>query len=108
MKLNFWRDVIIICVIILIGVLIYEIGIPLYQSWQCPHLNTRCIHGDEINQVSIGNRIRRQRCLDCGKALDRAAICTLTGLDVHEAHEPDVGQIIQKRKSTWFFRTFRS
>lgn len=58
---------------------------------RCRHLNRRCIHGDEIWQAMKvypflwwkQAQLRRQRCLDCGKALDRDAICTITGKDVH-------------------------
>jgi hypothetical protein len=57
---------------------------PMVDQHYCPHLNTRCIHGDEINNACG----RRQRCLDCGKALkDVPAICTATGKDLHEWHE---------------------
>lgn len=59
---------------------------------RCLHQNTRCIHGDEILRamkvytfrVWKSEIVYRQRCLDCGKALDRDAICTITGKDVHE------------------------
>jgi hypothetical protein len=60
----------------------------------CEHLNTRCIHGDEILARMKVYLFRfwkeevlyRQSCLDCGKALDRLAICTATGQDLHEWH----------------------
>jgi len=58
---------------------------------KCEHLRTRCIHGQEI--IDMGKYyivrfwkedvVRRQMCLDCGKPLDRKAICTATGEDVH-------------------------
>lgn len=57
----------------------------------CKHLHTRCIHGDEINwrakqyvfRFWKPDVLRRQLCTDCGKALDRVAICTATGEDRH-------------------------
>lgn len=45
---------------------------------RCEHINTRCIHGDEINI----RRGRRVACLDCGRALDWPLpdICWVTNL----------------------------
>lgn len=66
---------------------------------RCQHLNTRCLHGDEILRYvkvpwfsSRPDVIRRQLCLDCGKALDRNALCTILGEDVHEWHAVAVCQ----------------
>ena len=50
---------------------------------RCQHLRTRCIHGDEVwarMKVYLfrfwkQDVIRRQSCLDCGRALDRDPIC---------------------------------
>lgn len=50
----------------------------------CKHERTRCIHGDEgWARMKVytfrwwkESIVRRQSCLDCGRALDRAAICT--------------------------------
>lgn len=58
---------------------------------KCQHLRTRCIHGDEINwrvktyvfRFWKDEEVRRQSCLDCGRALDRVAVCTGTGRDIH-------------------------
>lgn len=57
----------------------------------CSHLQTRCLHGDEITaRIKVYSFrfwkqevIRRQVCIDCGAALDRVAICTATGKDQH-------------------------
>jgi hypothetical protein len=57
---------------------------PWIKQLRCAHLNTRCLHGDEINHYARGNTARRQLCLNCGKALDRDAICTISGKDIHE------------------------
>lgn len=60
---------------------------------RCQHLNTRCIHGDEINAYAKIYIIRywkdevvyRQLCLDCGKPLDRDPLCeVLDDPDIHE------------------------
>lgn len=61
---------------------------------RCEHLRTRCLHGDEIwARMTVytlrfwkDNVINRQLCLDCGKPLNREAICTLTGYDVHNQY----------------------
>ena len=55
----------------------------------CKHERTRCIHGDEgwarMRVYTLrwwkGSVIRRQACLDCGRALDRSLpdVCTVTG-----------------------------
>jgi hypothetical protein len=75
---------------------------------KCQHLNRRCIHGDEIVQASTIRKVRRQRCLDCGRPLHLPAICTLTGKNIHEAHdEPDAETLIE-RDDNWFFRLFRT
>ena len=58
---------------------------------RCEHNQTRCLHGDEINHrtpVHIfrfwkEERLRRQLCLHCGESLDRPAICSTTGEDLH-------------------------
>lgn len=50
---------------------------------KCQHLRTRCIHGDEgwarmkvhVLRWWKGSVVRRQSCLDCGRALDRGPIC---------------------------------
>lgn len=49
----------------------------------CRHINTRCIHGDEI--VTAGGR--RVRCLDCGKPIARPLPikCHYTG-EVHRSY----------------------
>ena len=50
---------------------------------RCKHERVRCIHGDEILMAMTvyRARIRRQRCLDCGRALDRGLPdpCTVNG-----------------------------
>jgi hypothetical protein len=56
----------------------------LYPLWPCRHERVRCIHGDEVLQAMTTwrARVRRTRCLDCGRALDRNLPnpCTTTGL----------------------------
>jgi hypothetical protein len=47
----------------------------------CKHQNTRCIHGDEgWARMNWRGVVRRQACLDCGRALNRGLppICTVT------------------------------
>ena len=59
---------------------------------KCAHLRTRCIHGDEItHRMKVypflwwkSEVIRRQACLYCGAALDRSAVCTATGEELHD------------------------
>lgn len=60
---------------------------------RCQHLRTRCIHGDEILQAMKvylrwwkPEKLRRQRCLDCGRALERDAVCVILGKDIHVLH----------------------
>lgn len=57
----------------------------------CKHENTRCIHGDEgwARMTMWRGIVRRQACLDCGRALDRGLpdICTTTGTP-HRTEEP--------------------
>lgn len=62
----------------------------------CPHLRTRCLHGDEINARMKVYTFRfwketehpRQVCRDCGRGLNRLAICTSTREDLHEWEGP--------------------
>lgn len=63
----------------------------MFRRQNCPHNRTRCLHGDEINartKVYIWrfwkpDVVRRQACLECDAALDRTAICSATGRDIH-------------------------
>lgn len=58
----------------------------------CSHYHTRCLHGDEILyrmkmfffRFWKEDIVARQVCMDCNKTLDRDAICTTTGIDLHE------------------------
>lgn len=53
----------------------------------CKHKRARCIHGDEgwarmkVYTLRWWKEpvVRRQSCLDCGRALDLPAICVVTG-----------------------------
>lgn len=70
-------------------------GIIYFESRKrirsCTHQHTVCIHGDAIlARMKVytfrwwkPEVIRRQSCLDCGKAIDRMAICTATGEEQH-------------------------
>lgn len=59
---------------------------------KCKHYHTECLHGDEIWARMKVFFIRfwrepiiyRQICMDCHEPLDRPAICTSTGTDLHE------------------------
>lgn len=47
-------------------------ALPLWKRPFCRHEHTRCTHGDEIiARMSWRGVLRRQVCLDCGRALDR-------------------------------------
>jgi hypothetical protein len=88
-----------------VGLFVIVAGIIFFESRKrikhCSHLHTRCLHGDEINQwikVYIlrfwkQEVVRRQSCLNCGIALDRPAICTATGEDLHEWTGPWVDRL---------------
>lgn len=62
----------------------------------CKHEQTRCIHGDEgwarmkVYTLRWWKEpvVRRQSCLDCGRALGRAAICVLTDTSQHTRVTP--------------------
>lgn len=74
---------------------------------KCKHYHTRCVHGDEINYLMKIYIIRfwkqgvvyRQVCTDCGKPLDRTAICTALGHDLHRWTGPWVEQRRGDRES---------
>jgi hypothetical protein len=63
----------------------------MFRRAKCQHQRTRCLHGDEITarmKVHVfrfwkPDVIYRQVCRDCGAALKRPAICTVTGEDWH-------------------------
>lgn len=90
-----WVWIIIVLLLLVLMVLIRGLildGYRLRLSFRkCEHLHTRCLHGDEIHdrmKVHVlrfwrEEVIRRQICTDCGAALDRRAICTTTGEDIH-------------------------
>lgn len=75
----------------------------------CNHQRTRCIHGEEINYRTkvryfrfwMMEIINRQACLDCGKALDRDAICTRTGKDLHVWFGPWTDDMNPIRRKMW-------
>ena len=70
---------------------------------RCQHLHTRCIHGDEgwarmkVFMLRWWKEpiVHRQACLDCGKALDRGPICTVTGSCRHEGAWPIARQSVE-------------
>jgi hypothetical protein len=90
------KNVVLLLLLIVIAICIVSLLmiVDLFRTWRernCQHLRTRCIHGDEINarmKVYIirfwkHEVIHRQICLDCGKPLNREAICTVVDMDQH-------------------------
>jgi hypothetical protein len=78
-----------------------------YLFRQCRHLRTRCIHGDEgwARMTWWRGIVRRQACLDCGRALNRGPICTRFGRCYHEgewiddATDHEVAEMV--RQAIW-------
>jgi hypothetical protein len=85
-----------ITLLALFGIIAGVIYMGLKSQGPCPHLETRCTHGDETwHRMKVytfrfwkPEEIRRQICKQCGAALSRVAICTATGEDLHEWEGP--------------------
>jgi hypothetical protein len=69
--------------VVFLATMLFIVWVLVHTRPKCKHLQTRCIHGDEIwARTKVPIRwwkpivVYRQSCMVCGKALDRDPICS--------------------------------